>query len=83
MVDGVFSFRTFKESYFEESRIIVVNNDVRFATVVEQVGGYFLPWSFSQRSWYHELCVFFPVFATGWARCDHFLYLFANTRPPN
>ena len=50
VVDGVFSRRTFKGSYFEESRIIVRNNDVRFTTVVEQVGGYFLPWSFWQRS---------------------------------
>ena len=51
MADSVFSRRTFKGSYFEESRIIVRNIDVRFTTVVEQVGGYFLPWSFWQRSW--------------------------------
>ena len=80
---GVFSRRTFKGSYFEESRIILCNNDVRFATVVEQVGGYFLPLSFWQRRWCYELCVFFSVFATGWASCDHVLYLFANTRPTN
>ena len=79
----VFSRRTFKEIYFEESRIILYNNDVRFATVVEQVGGYFLPWSFCQRSCYHGLCVVFSVFATGWACCDHLFYLFANTRPPH
>ena len=50
VVDCVFSGRTFKGSYFEESRIIVHNNDVSFATVVEQVGGYFLPCSFWQKS---------------------------------
>mgnify|MGYP000332635868 CR=1 FL=1 len=80
---GVFSRRTFKGSYFEESRIILCNNDVRFATVVEQVGGYFLPLSFWQRRWCYELCVSFSVFATGWASCDHVLYLIANARPTN
>ena len=83
MIDGVLSRRTFKGSYFEESLIIVHNNDVCFATVVEQVGGYLLPWSFWQRSWYHWLCMVFSVFATGRACCDHVLYLVAKTRPPN
>ena len=78
-----FSRRTFKGSYFQESRIIVHSNDVRFATVVEQVGGYFLLWSFWQRRWYHALRVIFSVFPTGRACCDHVFYFFANTRPPN
>ena len=83
VVDGVFSRRTFKESYFEESGIIVQNNDARFSVVVEKIGGYFLPWFFWQRSWYHGLRLFFSVFARVWACCDRIFYLFANTRPPN
>ena len=82
MVDAFSVVVLLRGSISKNLGIIVYNNDVRFATVVEQVGGYFLPWSFWQRSCYHGLCVVFSVFAAVWACCGHLFYLFANTRPP-
>ena len=68
--------------YFEDSHIIVHNHDVCLGIVLEQVGGYLLPWSLWQRSWYHGICMVLSVFATGRASCDHVFSLFAETRPP-
>ena len=83
VVNSILSCCTLKGSYVEESRIIVHDNDVCLAIVVEQVSGYLLPWSLWQKGWYHRLCMVLSVFARGRACCDHVFDLFADTRPPN